>query len=176
MAASNFLLYNEPNITTILILSSFLLFSNMLSSVLDKLLYCGPMGQILLGIAWGTSGSKWLSNEQETAIAQLGYLCLIFLAYEGGLSTSLSALRVNLVLSICVALTGIGLPIAFSIISISLAKASSLQAFAAGAVLCSTSLRTTLTVLNAGGLTHTRLGTVLMSAAMMDDVIGSVMM
>nr|POE47043.1 hypothetical protein CFP56_00375 [Quercus suber] len=50
-----------------------------------------------------------------------------------------------------------------------------LQAFAAGAALCSTSLGTTFTVLSTSGLTKSRLGVILTSAAMMDDVIGLVM-
>lgn len=56
-----------------------------------------------------------------------------------------------------------------------LAGASSLQCFAAGAALCSTSLGTTFAVLRASGLSSTRLGVVLTSAAMLDDVIGLVM-
>ena len=55
------------------------------------------------------------------------------------------------------------------------ASATPLQAFAAGAALCSTSLGTTFTILNTSGLTNTRLGTVLTSAAMMDDVVGLVL-
>jgi Kef-type K+ transport system membrane component KefB len=49
------------------------------------------------------------------------------------------------------------------------------QAFAAGAALCSTSLGTTFTVLGSSGLSASRLGVVLTSAAMMDDVVGLVM-
>jgi hypothetical protein len=56
-----------------------------------------------------------------------------------------------------------------------LAGATPLQSFAAGAALCSTSLGTTFTILGTSGLTNTRLGTVLTSAAMMDDVVGLVM-
>lgn len=56
-----------------------------------------------------------------------------------------------------------------------LVGASPLQAFAAGAALCSTSLGTTFTVLSTSGLTTTRLGVVLTSAAIMDDVVGLVM-
>ncbi|KAL4726884.1 hypothetical protein ACLX1H_005776 [Fusarium chlamydosporum] len=48
-------------------------------------------------------------------------------------------------------------------------------AFAAGAALCSTSLGTTFTILGTSGLSSTRLGVVLTSAAMMDDVVGLIM-
>lgn len=50
-----------------------------------------------------------------------------------------------------------------------------LQAFAAGAALSSTSLGTTFTILGTSGLGQSRLGVVLSSAAMMDDVVGLVM-
>ena len=57
----------------------------------------------------------------------------------------------------------------------SLTEATPLQAFAAGAALCSTSLGTTFTVLGSSGLIQSRLGVVLTSAAMMDDIVGLVL-
>jgi hypothetical protein len=56
-----------------------------------------------------------------------------------------------------------------------LAGASSLQAFSAGATLCSTSLGTTFTILGTSRLTNTRLGTVLTTAAILDDVVALIM-
>lgn len=108
-------------------------------------------------------------------MVQLGYLGLILLVYAGGLSTSFRALKANLLLSSAVALTGIAVPIALSYSLQGLLGATPLQAFAAGAALCSTSLGTTFTVLASSGLSPTRLGIVLTSAAMMDDVVGLIM-
>ena len=73
------------------------------------------------------------------------------------------------------AITGIALPIVLSFVLIPLVSATKLQAFAAGAALCSTSLGTTFTVLATSGLVHSRLGVVLTSAAMLDDVVGLIM-
>ncbi|KAL6870289.1 Sodium/hydrogen exchanger [Trichoderma novae-zelandiae] len=173
MAAS--LPYHEPGIVTILIQTSFLLLLNVASFVLDHSLYCGLLGQIFVGVAWGTPGANWLSAEVEQAVVQLGYLGLLLLVYEGGLSTSLTALRANLWLSSCVAITGISVPMGLSFVLQKLSSATPLQAFAAGAALCSTSLGTTFTVLRSTGLVKSRLGVVLTSAAMMDDVVGLVM-
>ncbi|KAB8342941.1 hypothetical protein FH972_022537 [Carpinus fangiana] len=106
---------------------------------------------------------------------QLGYLGLILLIYEGGLATNFSALKANFLFSSGVALTGIAMPIALSYSLVGLTGASALQAFAAGAALCSTSLGTTFTVMGTTGLISTRMGVVLTSAAMMDDVVGLVM-
>ena len=167
--------YNEPTIKTILILSSFLILLNFINHVLDHLVYCGLIGQVLVGIAFGTPGAKWLDKATEHAIVQMGYLGLILLVFEGGLNTNFKLLRANASLSLLVALTGIFLPITFAFCLRSLASATPLQAFAAGAALCSTSLGTTFTILNTSGLINTKLGTVLTSAAMMDDVVGLVL-
>ncbi|KAI9670712.1 MAG: hypothetical protein M1817_003821 [Caeruleum heppii] len=167
--------YHEPSITTILIQSALLYALNVISHLLDRLIYCGLIGQVLIGVALGTPGAKCIGLEVENVIVQLGYLGLILLVYEGGLSTSFSSLKANAALSVAVAITGICLPVAFSFVLLSLASATPLQAFAAGAALCSTSLGTTFTVLSTSGLTTTRLGTVLITAAMMDDVVGLIM-
>ncbi|KAK1716859.1 Sodium/hydrogen exchanger family-domain-containing protein [Colletotrichum acutatum] len=174
-ATTSSLAYHEPSITTIAILSGFLLLLNIVNYGLDKLVYCGLIGQVFLGIAWGTPGAKWLSEELEHSMVQLGYLGLILIVYEGGLSTSFKSLKANLLLSIGVAVTGIAVPMGLSFTLSSLIGATPLQAFAAGAALCSTSLGTTFTVLGTSGLTTTRMGVVLTSAAMMDDVVGLIM-
>ncbi|ORY17654.1 Sodium/hydrogen exchanger family-domain-containing protein [Clohesyomyces aquaticus] len=167
--------YHEPDVVIILVLTSFLLLLNIVNAALDQILYCGLLGQVLIGIAWGSPGAAWLSTHVEEVVVQLGYLGLILLVFEGGLSTSFTLLKANLFLSSAVAVTGIAIPIALSFSLQGLLGATPLQAFAAGAALSSTSLGTTFTVLASSGLTTTRLGVVLTSAAMMDDVVGLVM-
>ncbi|OQD79194.1 hypothetical protein PENANT_c058G04644 [Penicillium antarcticum] len=131
--------YHEPTIATLLYQTGFLLVLNIVNFCLDKPLYCGLIGQLFIGILWGTPGAKWLDRDTETVIQQLGYIGLIMLVYED------------------------------------LVSASSLQAFAAGAALSATSLGTTFTILSKTKLIATRLGTVTTSAAMLDDVVGLVM-
>ncbi|CAH0050716.1 unnamed protein product [Clonostachys solani] len=167
--------YHEPSVVIIAILSGFLLLTNVVNYGLDKIAYCGLIGQVAIGMAWGTPGGKLLDSDIENAVMQLGYLGLILLVFEGGLATSFKTLKANIVLSSGVALTGIAVPMGFSFLLQSLVGASSLQAFAAGAALCSTSLGTTFTILGTSGLSSTRLGVVLTSAAMMDDVAGLIM-
>lgn len=80
--------------------------------------------------------------------------------------------------SVLVALTGILLPIAFSLLLIDLVlptKINFLTAFSAGASLSSTSLGTTFAILQHAQLASTRVGTVLVTAAMLDDIVGLVM-
>jgi hypothetical protein len=75
--------YHEPGIVTILVHTSFLLLLNVVNAALDRVLYCGLLGQVLIGVAWGTPGAKWLSVSVEETMVQLGYLGLILLVYEG---------------------------------------------------------------------------------------------
>jgi len=75
--------YHEPGIVTILIQASFLIVLNGINWVLDNAIYCGLVGQILIGVAWGTPGANWLSQEVQDTVMQLGYLGLILIVYEG---------------------------------------------------------------------------------------------
>lgn len=75
--------YREPDIVTILIFAAFLLLLTIANYALDRLLYCGLVGQILLGVAWGVPGANWLTREAQDTIMQLGYLGLILIVYEG---------------------------------------------------------------------------------------------
>lgn len=77
------LTYNEPPITTILNQTGFLVVLNLVNACLDRVLYYGLLGQLFIGILWGTPGAKWLNRETETVIQQLGYLGLITLVFEG---------------------------------------------------------------------------------------------
>lgn len=84
-ASASFLPYHEPSIATILLNSSFLLLLNIVNFFLDKTLYCGLLGQVFIGVAFGTPGGKWLGTEVEQVIAQLGYLGLLLLVFEGAM-------------------------------------------------------------------------------------------
>jgi hypothetical protein len=78
--------YQEPSIATILNQTGFLVALNLVNFCLDKVLYCGLIGQLFIGVLWGTPGAKWLDRETEAVIQQLGYLGLIMLVYEGELN------------------------------------------------------------------------------------------
>ncbi|KAI1301067.1 Sodium/hydrogen exchanger family-domain-containing protein [Xylaria venustula] len=182
MAAPSYLPYHDPSLIELLITSTFLLALNIINSALDRTLACGLVGQVLIGTAWGQPGAQWLSPDVQRTVSSLGYLGLILIVYAGGVETDITALRKNLPLSVAVALTGVIVPIGFSFALLAPAgsllgtdSSALLPAFAAGAALCSTSLGTTFSVLQASGLSRTRLGAVLASAALLDDVVGLVM-
>jgi hypothetical protein len=83
MASPTFLPYHEPSIIQILTLTSLLLLLNVINRIFDHLLFCGLLGQVFIGVAYGTPGAKLLSEELENVIVQLGYLGLVLLVYEG---------------------------------------------------------------------------------------------
>lgn len=177
--------YHEPNITTILSLTSFLLALNGSRYILDCTLYCGLLGEILIGVIWGSpiGGTAWLSEAAQETIQSFGYLGLIGIVFEGGMNTSPSGLRKTALMSVSIATIGLCLPIGLSFLLLvfpfasetATAQPSPLAAFSAGASLCSTSLGTTFAILSAAGLQKTKVGVVLVGAAMMDDVVGLVM-
>ncbi|KAI1741553.1 Sodium/hydrogen exchanger [Xylaria scruposa] len=185
MTTPSYLPYHEPSLTELLITSTFLVALNGINSVLDRTLACGLVGQVLIGTAWGSPGASWLTPDFERVVSSLGYLGLILVVYAGGIETDVTALRKNIVLSVAVAITGVVVPIALSFALLATpgqflggdggGAAALLPAFAAGAALCSTSLGTTFSVLQASGLSRTRLGAVLASAALLDDVVGLIM-
>ena len=80
----------------------------------------------------------------------------------------------NVVLSTVVALSGVGAPSRLCVLLRYSASATSLQCFAGGAALCSTSFATAFT-LYVLWVTATRLGMVMTNAAMIDDVASLVM-
>jgi Kef-type K+ transport system membrane component KefB len=95
------------------------------------------------------------------------------------MTTSLDALLKMLPLSTCVALTGLLTPIALSFILTPAFGYPLINSFAAGAALSSTSLGTILTVLQPRvigfDIRKSKLGVVLLSAAVMDDVVAFIL-
>lgn len=75
--------YHQPAIVTILVQTSFIIVLNVVNYELDTLIYCGLLGQILVGMAWGAPGAEWLGKEVQEAIVQIGYLGLVLLVYKG---------------------------------------------------------------------------------------------
>lgn len=161
-------------------LVSFLLFLPLSTRLFQKFLHAGLLGPLALGIIYGVPLGNILPNGWQETFLALGYLGLIIIVLEGGLTTSIDLLRQNLVLSLLCALTGIGAPIGLSMALLGGAFGySTIESFVLGAALSATSLGTTFAILSAAkgeskeaNFAHTRVGTVIMSAAMIDDVVG----
>ncbi|MDN5809188.1 MAG: cation:proton antiporter [Staphylococcus equorum] len=173
--APTYLPFEEPGAITLLIYSSFLLFLNGLNYILNTFVFCGLVGQILLGVCYGVPGTNWLSKHSQETFMELGYIGLLLMVYEGGLSTSFNDLKANFHIALLVAFTGVSLPIALSFSILGYSNATPVAAFAAGAALSSTSLGASFTILLTSGFKQSRVGIILTSAAVLDDIFGLVM-
>ncbi|KAK4163348.1 Hsp70 ATPase ssc1 [Cladorrhinum sp. PSN259] len=176
-----FLAYHEPDIVSILTLISFFLFLAIAEWVADKVLRAGLIGQIIVGLIYGIPVANILALDWQETFLALGYVGLILIIFEGGLTIRLDLLLRNFMLSVVAALLGVLTPIA---LSFGLLYAgfghTPLEAFIIGTALCSTSLGTTFVVINSASsqgqdYSQTRIGTVLISAAVLDDVCGLVL-
>lgn len=167
--------YESPTVPVLLTISSFLFLLNVANTIFTWLVHAGLLGPLAFGIIFGPQAANILPASIQSTFITLGYIGLIFIVFEAGLSTDISLLFRNLALSSVVAATGVILPIALSLLLLHVGYGYSLlRAFAAGASLCSTSLGTTLSLLQPS-LRQTRIGSVLMSAALLDDIAGLVM-
>ncbi|RMZ38380.1 CPA2 familytransporter [Aspergillus flavus] len=178
--AGGFLPYHEPGIVEILIIISFFFFLSLAEWVSAKVLRAGIIGQIAVGIIYGVPLANILeSNWQQTFLA-LGYVGLILIIFEGGLGARLDLLKENLVVSTIGAATGVCFPIGLSYLLLYLGYGyGAVETFIIGAALSATSLGTTFAVISSASktvdLAQTRVGSVLVSAAVIDDVVGLVL-
>jgi len=166
--------YNPPGIPQLLSISGYLYLLSFTSTLFSQVIGAPLLGPLLVGILFGPVLAGLIPESAQRTFIDLGYVGLLLIVFEAGLTTDMSLLIGNLGLSLVAALTGIGLPIALSMMLLHAAFGySAIQAFAGGAALSSTSLGTTLALLTPQ-LRKTRVGSVLMSAALLDDIVGLV--
>ncbi|KAK7185476.1 hypothetical protein DPSP01_001909 [Paraphaeosphaeria sporulosa] len=175
-----FLQYHEPGIIDILILVSFFTFLWISEYASNKIIRAGIIGPIAVGIIYGQPLANILHHDWQETFLYLGYIGLILIIFEGGLSTRLDLLKANFGLSLIAAATGVLCPIGFSYLLLYLGFGyGAVETFIIAAALSATSLGTTFAVIAGASksvdLSQTRVGAVLISAAVMDDVSGLVM-
>lgn len=179
MASAGFLQYEEPDILSLLILISFFFFLSSLGWAFNKIIGAGLIGQILVGVLYGTPVGNILDTEWQETFMVLGYIGLILIIFEGGLTIRLDLLKANFPLSVMAAAIGITTPIALCYLILFLGFGyGALETFIVGAALSTTSIGTTFIVISNSAdadLTHTKVGTVLVSAALFDDIVGLIM-
>jgi Kef-type K+ transport system membrane component KefB len=161
-------------------LVSFFTFLWISEYVSAKVIRAGIIGPIAVGIIYGKPLANILHQDWAETFLYLGYVGLILIIFEGGLSTRLDLLKANFTLSILGAVTGVIFPIAFSYLILFLGFGyGAVETFIIGAALSTTSLGTTFAVISSASksvdLSQTRVGAVLVSAAVIDDVTGLVM-
>ncbi|KAJ5493703.1 Cation/H+ exchanger [Penicillium fimorum] len=179
--AGGFLPYHEPGTVDILIIISFFFFLSLAKWVSAKVIQAGIIGQIAVGIIYGVPLADILEHNWQKTFSVLGYIGLILIIFEGGLGTRVDLLKQNFILSMIGAATGVVFPIGLSFPLLYLGFGfGAVETFIIGASLSATSLGTTFAVISSASgsvnLAETRVGSVLVSAAVIDDVVGLVML
>jgi Kef-type K+ transport system membrane component KefB len=167
--------YEVPSVIPLLSLSSFIFLLNVADRVFTQWLHAGLLGPLILGTIFGPQLFDIIPHFAQTALIYLGYIGLLLIVFQGGLSSDFGLVWRTVSLSLFVATTGVVVPIGLSLFLLHFAYSYSwLQSFAAGAALCSTSLGTVLALLDSR-IKQSRVGVVLVSAALLDDIAGLVM-
>ncbi|KAJ6118273.1 hypothetical protein N7471_013740 [Penicillium samsonianum] len=179
--ASGFLPYHEPGTIDILIVVSFFFFLSLARWVSATAIQAGIIGQIAVGIIYGVPLANILEHHWQETFVTLGYVGLILIIFEGGLGARVDLLKQNFTLSMIGAATGVLFPIGLSYLLLYLGFGyGAVETFIIGASLSATSLGTTFAVISSASssvnLAETRVGSVLVSAAVIDDVVGLVML
>ncbi|GAA5950595.1 hypothetical protein JCM21900_002518 [Sporobolomyces salmonicolor] len=171
--------YAEPPLPRLLTLISLLYLVQLARAIANYLFGAGLLGEIAIGVIYGPV-AHILPLEWEETFIVVGYIGLVLIVFEGGLTLHPRSFLPLLPLALVTALLGILLPLAFTfaLFSAPTFDYPPLQAFTAGSALASTSLGTTFFVLKAAGgdLERTRVGNVLKGAALIDDVVALVLL
>ncbi|GAA5914680.1 hypothetical protein JCM6882_003600 [Rhodosporidiobolus microsporus] len=171
--------YHEPSFAQLAVLLSLFYLLQLARGGANALLGAGLLGEIAVGVVFGPC-AKILGEQTEREFIAVGYIGLVLIVFEGGLTLNARSFLSQLPLALLVALVGILLPMAFSFALFSAPTYGypTLQAFTAGSALASTSLGTTFFVLRSAGpaLSTSRVGEILKGAALIDDVIALVLL
>ncbi|KAJ5218508.1 uncharacterized protein N7498_000607 [Penicillium cinerascens] len=178
--AGGFLAYHEPGIVEILIIISFFFFLSFAEWCSAKVIRAGIIGQIAVGIIYGKPLADILEGPWQQTFLAIGYVGLILIIFEGGLQIRLDLLKQNFLFSVLGAATGVLFPIGLSYLVLYLGYGyGAVETFIIGSALSATSLGTTFSVISSASkevdLSQTRVGSILVSAAVIDDVVGLVL-
>ncbi|KAK4053402.1 hypothetical protein OIV83_001567 [Microbotryomycetes sp. JL201] len=180
---SNETTYHEPAPPQLLTLLAFLYLLQVARNAADWAIGAGLVGECTVGVVFGPLTGILQSDWQETFIA-IGYIGLVLIVFEGGLTMSPRQFLPSLPAATLAAVIGILAPVALTFALFSAFDYPLLWSFTVGSALASTSLGTTFFVLKTQGsklgenvdLAQTRVGAVLQGAALIDDVVALVLL
>lgn len=75
--------YHEPPIPSLLILSTYFYFLNLFGSLFQFLISSELIGQILVGVIFGSPLAEWLDEGWQESFVGVGYVGLLLCVYEG---------------------------------------------------------------------------------------------
>jgi Kef-type K+ transport system membrane component KefB len=159
----------------LLVLAAVLLTTRVLSALADKVGQPAILGELVGGILLGASVLGILDPAELTihTLAQLGLLILLF---EIGLATDVRALaRVGGTATV-IAVVGVILPFALGYAALTAMGIDRIAAIVCAAALTATSIGISTRVLAEMGFLQTAEGQVVLGAAVLDDIIGLVIL
>lgn len=132
------------------------------------------IGQLLSGILLGPAILNWIHpNEIISLFSEFGVILLMFLA---GLESDLDLLKKYFKLSFTVASVGVILPVVFMGLASYFFGMKPLEALFIGIVFAATSVSISVVVLQEANQLHTRAGTAILGAAVVDDILAVVVL
>jgi Kef-type K+ transport system membrane component KefB len=144
--------------------------AKLLAEVFERLGQPGIVGEILAGVLIGPGVLGWVAPTPFLAsLAQLG---VMFLLFRVGLEIKSSELIAVGSTAALVATLGVVVPFAFGWGILRLWGSPNLEAIFTGAVMVATSVAVTAQVLSAKGLLSARASKIILAAAVIDDVLG----
>ncbi len=164
----------------LLLLAIILVSTKLFGLATEKIHMPQVVGALLAGIILGPSGFGVLhSTDFMTKVAEIGVIMLMFTA---GIDTDMKELKRTGVQSFIVACMGVFVPLilcgGFYLIYFGgpFTAQGVLKAAFVGSVFSATSVSITVETLNEMGKLKTRTGTILLSAALIDDIIGIIVL
>lgn len=164
----------------LLLLAIILLSTKMFGLVSEKIHMPQVVGALLAGIILGPSGFGFLESTDFFAkIAEIGVIMLMFTA---GIDTDLNELKKTGLQACIIAVMGVFVPlflcggVYFFFFRQSFTVMNVLRAAFVGSVFAATSVGITVETLNEMGYLKTKTGTTLLSAALIDDIIGIIVL
>jgi len=144
--------------------------AKLLAEVCERVGQPGIVGEILAGVLIGPSVLGWVNPDQTlSALAELG---VMFLLFRVGLEVKASELMNVGGTAFVVATLGVAVPMGLGVLVMLWAGVSTVEALFVGASLVATSVGITAQVLAAKGLLQQRASRVILAAAVIDDVLG----
>lgn len=166
--------------TYLLLLALILISTKILGIASEKINMPQVVGALLAGIILGPSGFGILeSSDFFVKVAEIGVIMLMFTA---GIDTDLSELKQTGLQAFVIAVMGVFIPLIlcggtyFFFFKSSFTVYNVLKAAFVGSIFSATSVSITVETLNEMGKLKTQTGTALLSAALIDDIIGIIVL
>lgn len=148
--------------------------AKLLAEVFERMGQPGIVGEILAGILIGPHVLGWMSpNEVLTILADLG---VMFLLFRVGLEVKASELMSVGGTALLTAIAGVIVPFGMGWGIMTLWGEPQLESVFTGAAMVATSVGITAQVLAARGLLNTRAAKIILAAAVVDDVLGLIVL